>query len=219
LAARRLCLNTCATIVTDLDIVDVALILMVVLWFLGLGLAVRNSWRTFRGRKGVAAGHLALSSLISIVYIAMTVCAVYLFLPIQPHKPSKTTGCIDNVNQLNKALLMYAGDNNDRAPLGNWCDTLKEYAEADAFACPTLDVPFGYSLSSKVIGISLSDLDAVNTIWLFDSPGGINNVGDESDIDWRHNGRAVFGYADGHVRVFGRNDRPSLQLARASEKR
>lgn len=112
----------------------------------------------------------------------------------------KVVGCRVNLMELGKALTLYQSDNNDRAPLSDWTDSLSRYADSELFACPLLS-PYGYTMNAAAVGLDNWKIASpARVVGLFDGPGGKNHVGGVGDIRWRHNGVAVMMYMDGHVK-------------------
>jgi hypothetical protein len=158
----------------------------------------------------------ALAAMVGLVLFAGVPLA--LFWPITtrcPVSPNARAICITNMNRLSRAMLMYAGDNDERTPLSNWGITVAPYAQPSDFACPFLADDYGYAVNDTLVGAGLGEFVAHNTALLFDGPGGKNSIGDRSSIRWRHDvDRAVFGYTDGHVQTWIRSEFPGFQIAR-----
>ena len=131
-----------------------------------------------------------------------------------------TIACIVNLSNLNKALLMYEGDNDGMTPPGRWVENLQGYyTDFSDLKCPVYDNPIGYALNAQMEDVD-SDLilNPVKTIAFFDAISSAGNTGGEEAIDWRHTDeRAVFSFADGHCRPYKRAEGPSFAVAVAED--
>jgi prepilin-type processing-associated H-X9-DG protein len=152
------------------------------------------------------------------VAILIFVFVAYIFL--LPNQTTvggskQTTLCINNLGELANAALLYASQNNDQLPSGDWNRELRPLftdADADAlFSCPVQrrvdPQSSGYALNARLAGKRLHSIgDPARETLVFDSaetrksaiatPDAIPQPG-------RHdNGRSNnVAYADGHVRT------------------
>jgi len=122
---------------------------------------------------------------------------------IEDARGMRMIGCRSNVIQIHKAMLMYAGDNNDRAPQADWVDGISGYMGGDeAHGCPVSDASFAYTMHEVFLGSLYPDPVRANIPVLFDGPGGKNSVGSTSLAQFRHEGeRAHFLFEDGRVQA------------------
>jgi hypothetical protein len=112
----------------------------------------------------------------------------------------RSFGCRMSLLELGKAMAMYAGENDERAPLANWVDGLSSYVGRQTHLCPMSDSSYPYTMNKAFVGALYSDPTLANTAVLFDGPGGKNSVGDLLDAQYRHDGdRALFLFDDGLV--------------------
>jgi hypothetical protein len=110
-------------------------------------------------------------------------------------------GCMQNIHAINKALVMYAGENDDKYPGYDWCDSLSQYMYQESFACPMSDAEYSYCMNEDLIGRRSSAFRAPPVVTVFDGRGYKNDSGDISSAVMRHDGEvALVGYSDGKVR-------------------
>lgn len=102
--------------------------------------------------------------------------------------------CLTNAKQIAAAILMYVKANKGVTPKGpDYMEALSSYnKKPEIFQCP-LD-PKGtvsYTLNSSVAGIAVNSvLLPSNTVLIYEGTGG--------KLNFRHSGRAVVGFVDGH---------------------
>jgi prepilin-type processing-associated H-X9-DG protein len=154
-------------------------------------------WRESRSTKVVAiVGSIILLGLAAVITFALQ------GLERSTDSFNKRNACIDNLMEIGKALTLYQSDNNDRAPLSDWTDSLSRYVDNEVFACPMLS-PYGYTMNAAAVGLDNWKITSpARIVGLFDGLGGKNRVGGIDDIRWRHAGAAVIMYMDGHVKVW-----------------
>lgn len=159
--------------------------------------AIRFAWKAGESSPAMKAGaFLGIGCLMMMV----AGCPILLF-PVfkQAKEAAKRTACLANLNQLSRAMQMYAGDISDRLPQSNWCDALIEYVyDVSAFTCPALDEPFGYTYNRAIVGKRVAEIESpATTPLVFDGPGGANSIGDLSLVKHRHLEKACLGYLKG----------------------
>ena len=108
-------------------------------------------------------------------------------------KPQENT-CLSNAKQVATTILMYVKANKGVTPKDTaYRDALLPYAKnPEIFQCP-LDAKgtVSYTLNSSVAGIALNSvLLPTNTVLIYEGTAG--------KLNFRHNGRAVVGFVDGH---------------------
>jgi prepilin-type processing-associated H-X9-DG protein len=163
------------------------------------------------GQNLALAGTIVSAALLLLVpiFAAMT-------LPALAKAKAKASGirCMNNVKQLNLALMMYATDNNDRFPAGtNWCEALGPYLghSTNALVCPqgTPNQRCHYALNAQLVGRGIKAIQVpAQTVLIFECDGGWNVSGGRELLPAkpRHNGAYVLGFADGHAEM-GRSAR------------
>lgn len=123
-----------------------------------------------------------------------------------PRESLSRVVCITNLNQVGRAMLMYAGDNDERTPHAQWADAYAPYAE-DVWICPAEGGLYSYAFSSGLLGKPLPEQG--RTIAAFDAAVGVNGVASPSEAHYRHNDSAIFLYTDGLVRTLDEGDDPT----------
>ena len=163
--------------------------------------ALLASVREWRRRKEVRYGGVAAVA----GFLGVTAFVVLMALAFsQTYRSARLarerTDCVANLNQVGRALLMYLGDNNARAPQTGWNAAITKYIDPNYLACP-LHKPYCYTLSEEIIGIADSELiSSARSVAAFDGVGGKDSVGGVNEIRYRHRGVAVFLYLDGHTK-------------------
>ena len=121
---------------------------------------------------------------------------------------ARVASCESNVKQIELGMLQYTQDHNDTFPksAAAYKDAVFPYIkEESVFHCPSdQGGPVDYSLNTKLQGVSLDKIphpDAVVAVY----------EGKNQTPDFRHNGKAVIGFADGHVREVSEVDAGNLK--------
>jgi len=123
--------------------------------------------------------------------------------------------CAQNLENLGKAILIYANDNDDKYPSSsNWCDLLIEHTDVtkEQFICPLSFWPvFSYGFNKNLDGLQVGDVPP-NTVVLFEIEGGRNvSGGPELMLD---DERDAYGtnvlHADFHVSFEPKGSKTSL---------
>jgi prepilin-type processing-associated H-X9-DG protein len=120
---------------------------------------------------------------------------------------AQSINCMNNIKQINLALVMYATDHKDTLPPTNqWCDLIKPYigGSSTMMHCPA--EPPGrcsYALNANIANKKLSELrpSPAVTILVFSAADGWNTSGGPSAVvSHHHDDRFVnIGFADGHT--------------------
>lgn len=120
---------------------------------------------------------------------------------------AQSINCMNNVKQINLALIMYANDHKDTLPPANqWCDLIKPYTGGSTtmMHCPA--EPPGrctYALNSSLSNKKTTELpqSPATTVLVFSSADGWNTAGGPgSVVSHNHDNRFVIvGFADGHT--------------------
>ncbi len=116
--------------------------------------------------------------------------------------------CMNNVKQINLAVIMYADDHQGYFPGTNqWCEVLKPYlgGSTAAFRCPAQgDARCSYAYNANLEGKKMSDLRSpATTVLVFSSADGWNlSGGNGVAAAHSHAGQALtVGFADGHTEI------------------
>jgi len=114
---------------------------------------------------------------------------------------ARESQCMSNVRQSTVAMLMYAQDHNMQLPSSDtvWTDVK---FQPNMLTCPTYGIHkgngYGYNASlSKKSQIDIPNPTVIPLLADSKAPGNLLNT--PADIDFRHEGKAMVGYADGHV--------------------
>ena len=109
---------------------------------------------------------------------------------------ARLASCDSNVKQIELGMLQYTQDHNDKFPpkAASYKDAVYPYIQSEGvFHCPSdQGGPVDYSMNTNLQGISLDNIphpEAVVAIY----------EGKDQKPNFRHDGKAVIGYADGHV--------------------
>ncbi|MHC4508307.1 MAG: H-X9-DG-CTERM domain-containing protein, partial [Planctomycetota bacterium] len=111
--------------------------------------------------------------------------------------------CGTNMSGLGKAMLIYAGDYDEKFPTGSkWCDLLIEHAAVDrmTFQCKgAAEGPCNYAINQNVLELGI--VAPPDMVLLFETGPGWNQVGGpESLITENHqNDGCNVLFVDGHV--------------------
>ena len=153
-------------------------------------------------RKG-----FTLIELLVVIAIIALLAAILFPVFATSREKARQTSCINNQRQLIAAIHMYVQDNDELFPSARTVWQNINLAPG-VLICPTKGVTTlnGYVYSNVLSGMAIGNLSAPNTI-LVTGDGqtttttGIANVAayTNADFDFRHTGRIVGSYADGHV--------------------
>jgi len=165
--------------------------------------------------SGLAIGGICASG----VLVLMIPIMAAMLLPALAKAKAKAQSihCMNNVKQLNLAIMMYANDNNEQLPPpGQWCDAIRRYTGGSqaTFHCATQPgQDCTYAFNGKLEEKKTSDLTAPGqTVMVFESNGGPNRAGGPEIAARNHSGGFVcVGFADGHVEIVLAKRLASLQ--------
>jgi prepilin-type processing-associated H-X9-DG protein len=108
---------------------------------------------------------------------------------------------MSNVKQLLLGIFQLAQDNDERFAFDadNFVEKVMPYVKNEkVFQMPILDdeKTSGYTLNPEILGKSIADIDEpASTVAIYEAGNGVGG------LNYRFNGRAVVGYADGHVKL------------------
>ena len=115
--------------------------------------------------------------------------------------------CNSNVKQIELGLIEYEQDNNNKFPssAAGYKDAVFPYLKSEAlFHCPTdHGGPVDYSLNTNLQGVSVDKLaNPASVVAVYE--------GENQTLSFRHDGKAVVGFADGHVQDVTQEQTSSL---------
>jgi prepilin-type processing-associated H-X9-DG protein len=163
---------------------------------------INKSEGRLRG-SGLAIAGTVVSAIVLLVLPVM-------FLPAlaKAKMRAQTINCLNNVKQLNVALVTYANAHSGQYPPGEtWCDDIQTYVSSDKpFRCPadTQNSRCGYAFNANLGNVAAGKVRSPQTtVTIFDSAGGWNMTGGTELLPHpsRHGRVLVVGFADGHVEV------------------
>jgi hypothetical protein len=156
--------------------------------------------------SGLAIAGMCVSG----VMILMLPIMAAMLVPALARAKSRAQGinCMNNVKQLNLALIMYASDHKDTyPPADQWCDLILPYTGGSAavFHCPS-DVASrcSYGLNTNIANKRISDLGLpAKTVLVFSSGNRWNQAGgrDQAAVHQHERNAVTVGFADGHSEV------------------
>jgi prepilin-type N-terminal cleavage/methylation domain-containing protein/prepilin-type processing-associated H-X9-DG protein len=140
-----------------------------------------------------------------LVVIAIIAILAAILFPVfaKAREKARQTNCLNNQRQIATALLMYAQEHDEVLPARTtWPGDLN--LDKKIFVCPTAGkktangYAFNYWLNNQALG-DVADSSA--TLLTADSADSNNLVYIGPDADYRHGGKAVVSYLDGHVAI------------------
>jgi len=175
----------------------------------GLVLGIVALVRIKRSEGRLAGDGFAIAGIIvSALFLLTGMVLAGMMLPAltRAKQRAQTIACVNNVKQLNLALIMYANDNSNQFPsAGNWCDAVQPYGGSPGvFLCPAGDASkrCHYAFNARLDGAEIKAIrNPAKTVLVFETDGGWNVSGSEelARKPWRHGRILVVGFADGHV--------------------
>ena len=154
---------------------------------------------TVRARRSSAG--FTLIELLVVIAIIMILAGLLFAAAMNVRAKARATTCLNQMRQVGQALSMVS---DTRAP-SNWNRAVEKYASGkQILLCREgpQDGETNYGLNRHVLSGGIARIsDTSNIVLLYESQrAGDNLVGDELDVDLRHNGGANFVFADGHVK-------------------
>jgi type II secretory pathway pseudopilin PulG len=175
----------------------------------GLVLGIVAMVKIEKSKGQVGGKGLALAgTIVSGVFLLMLPVLAAMLLPAlaKAKQRATTISCMNNVKQLNRALIMYASDNKDQLPSGNkWGDAIQQYvgANANVFLCARDKASdrSHYAFNARLSGMSTKDVTTpAATVLVFETEGGWNlSGGKELLLSKPRHGTYVVGFVDGHA--------------------
>lgn len=129
--------------------------------------------------------------------VVIAILAAILFPVFQKvRENARVASCQSNVKQIELGMLQYTQDHNDTFPksAAAYKDAIFPYLQSEQlFHCPSdQGGPVDYAMNTKLQGVSTDKIahpEAVVAVY----------EGKNQTLNFRHNGKAVVGFADGHV--------------------
>jgi len=143
---------------------------------------------------------ITIGSALLLIGVALPFVLYPVFLGAR--EASGRTACLSNVNQIAKALQMYAADNDDRLPLArNWADAIHEY-HGSTWTCKESNADYAYSLNRSLAAKPYSSFNPEkDVVLLFEAEGWRNSVGGIDDVSYRHDEVAAFSFVSGTAKA------------------
>ena len=165
-------------------------------------------------RNRSRSGFTLIELLVVIAIIAVLAAILFPVFATAREKARQTT-CLNNQKQIITALLMSAQDNKMCLPVqsSSWMQGLMNYGlnAAKVWDCPTpkwrgTPTNPSYGMNNYIFGASLSEVkNPSSAIMTADiktpSPTTYYSFSYSTDLDFRHNGGIVMGFADGHMQM------------------
>jgi len=159
-----------------------------------------------------------------LVVIAIIAVLAGILFPVfgKAREKGRQASCISNQRQLAQAVMMYAQDHNEQLPDRGWL-TNTDSAGADALRCPNAPKSgtVNYTLHIMVTGKALGEIGYEPTSMWLTADGKEEVGGAYGDVVYRHNGKAIASYLDGHAGLLktafdnyavGDNQKNALQM-------
>lgn len=163
----------------------------------------RGKERARRSREKASSKRLL--EILVVVGILAILAAVLFPVFARAREKARQSSCLSNMKQVAIAVQMYAQDYDDTLPpAADWQGLVSRYAGNDQiFECPTRQgrLPH-YALSPFVAGRNLGEIaDPETTVMLYE-------IGEDGRQVYPHNDGANYGFVDGHVKWFHRDNPP-----------
>ncbi len=176
-----------------------------------LGFLAHSRIRQSGGRltgSGLATTGIVLSAVFILIGMLAVPAALLLPALAKAKQKAQTISCMNDVKQLQLAVLRYSGDNKDVLPSATvWCDAITQYAGSPG----TLHCPVGdasqrghYAFNSKLSGLPIEKItNLTTTVMIFETVGGWNVSGGPEVMlkTPRHPMGFVVGFANGHTEL------------------
>jgi len=127
--------------------------------------------------------------------------------PIGPDPSNKTSVCMMNIKQLALATMMFNADHDDvfSFKAKDWPNSVMPYIKnKEIFTCP-LDKPgtVSYSINTDLLGKHAAVVERpAQTVMIYE--------GKNRKLLFRHDGKAVVAFADGHARLISKDEAKNL---------
>lgn len=125
--------------------------------------------------------------------------------------------CMNNVRQINLAVIMHAQSNtNTCPPAATWCDAIQGSVTANAFQCKAGSETHRchYAFNARLDGLRMDEIkNPSQTVLVFETDGGWNQSGGSElkPNKARHGRMVAVGFVDGHAEMVDETRLPQLQ--------
>ncbi len=152
-----------------------------------------------------APAHKGFTLIELLVVIAIIALLAAILFPVfaKAREKARQTACLNNQRQIATAILMQAQDNEELLPESStvWGSL---GLDKGVMVCPTKGVKTknGYGYSTFISGAALGDIASPATEPMVADAKSTNNVlTGRGDVDFRHGGKVLSAYCDGHVEI------------------
>ena len=185
-----------------------------------LGLLAHDRIRKSNGQltgSGMATAGIVLSLIFMLVGLLAVPAAMLMPALAKAKQRAQSINCMNNVKQLELAVLLYSGDHKDVLPSGTtWCDDITQQAASpQAFRCPAGEPGqrSHYAFNAKLSNLpNLKITNPMKTVMIFETDQDWNASGGPELLPkaLRHGKAVVVGFADGHVEIVVQSRLPQL---------
>ena len=163
--------------------------------------------------KGMAISGVVISAIHLFIVVPLTIAILIpTFMTVKTAVEQNM--CAENIKGLSKAMLIYAGDYDEKYPSPNWCNLLIDYADVSEqqFRCfSTKEGPCNYAMNVNII--ESGPATPSDIVLLFETTPGWNQIGGPEILSMNNhdNKGCNIVFADGHVRFVEAEDMNSLK--------
>ena len=140
------------------------------------------------------------------IFLVAILAAILFPVFAKAREKARMVSCESNVKQIDLGLMQYIQDHNDKYPGGDYKAAIQPYTMSEQlFHCPSNSVGGeSYSFNANLQGVSIAKISSPqSTVVVYE--------GREQTLDFRHDGKAVVGFADGSVRAIPKDEAPALR--------
>jgi prepilin-type processing-associated H-X9-DG protein len=130
---------------------------------------------------------------------------------------------MNHLKHVGIGMWNHADANKGKLPHADkWYDAIRDLTgiKGDGvLQCPATNKNFGYAMNKKLSGVDLSKLaHPAETVLAYETTELERNASGSGDnVAFRHDGGAVYLFVDGHVRRFGKDEKPSFDVTVAKK--
>ncbi len=151
--------------------------------------------------KTLKSKGFTLIELLVVIAIIAILAAILFPVFARAREKARQTTCTSNQRQIAASLQMYAQDHEETMPATAtiWSDIK---VDPGLLICPTKgkSTPNGYLYNNELNSLSLGDIPDPTIKAMTTDGAAPNNIAAlSSQVEYRHSGMAIVGYADGHV--------------------
>jgi len=167
--------------------------------------------------RQVAAGRIKSNIALVLALVATGLIVDGWLTPLLHPPHERNVQCLSNVKNVALALTMYVTDYDAYPPAAAWCDVLNAsiIKNRDIYRCPQApSLKSGQAYNDRLAGVNPTGLgNADRVVSVFESDRGWNAHGGGPHLlppAPRHKGGDNYGFADGHVKWFLRDQRGGI---------